>query len=397
MNLKIESYKNVFDEELLNLFYKSNFHKRNEFDYVRIPKNWLYRYKSSKPYIIKIAKEDETLIASLGLVCRKAIVENKIVKIGCFVDNCILPEYNDFFEDVFTQLFREVEKSARKEELDIIQGWTFLKNLEKNREFWKELGFVYKGGINCYLGGSDYDFSYPQPPGFNIPAYWKILLGLNKYNFKIRERFLNPLKKSIKLRLAEKTDTEIIHTFLDENKVNEEFSSYYSYLEFKKNFEKNNIFGILAEERHELIGVLTFINTAWSGWMYGIPYYDVDWGIFYSFIVDEFYVSPEYQNTPLPSHMLLKLMKIKDPEKKIMNKNNYTYVGAIFDRQSDWMRRSFLKLGFSEPKFDYGVILAKSLNENIKIKLDKIWNLPPRYILAPVPSSQVLHNSAFFG
>jgi hypothetical protein len=43
-----------------------------------------------------------------------------------------------------------------------------------------------------------------------------------------------------------------------------------------------------------------------------------------------------------------------------------------------------------EPKADFGTILAKSLREDIKLDKNKIWYLPARYILAPVPSTEEL-------
>jgi hypothetical protein len=124
--------------------------------------------------------------------------------------------------------------------------------------------------------------------------------------------------------------------------------------------------------------------------MYGKPYYNNDWTMFYSFTPDEFVVSIDYQNTSVPANMVLQLIKTKDPEKNIRNKDNYALTVDVFDRRTKWRRDAFLKLGFTEPKFDHGAILAKSLSRDIELDKGKIWHLPSRCILAPVPSAEEL-------
>ncbi|MHA2122937.1 MAG: hypothetical protein ACW990_17195 [Promethearchaeota archaeon] len=389
MKIIVKEYESKMDEGLLNLFYKSNFHNRKEFDYVRIPKKWIFRYDLNKPYITKIALDGGEVIGSLGIVTRTSKINNEFIKIGCFVDNCVLPEYYDHYDEIFGELFKELEKDAKEEDLDIILGWTFLKHVHKHQKFWKDQGFIHKEGINCYLGGSDFDCSYPYPQKPDISLRWKILLGMYKYFYRIRARFLDPLPKKIILRMMKKSDLKNIHLFLTKESQDFEFSSFYTLDEFEEIVKNSNIHGIIAEKNSEIIGVLTFINTAWSGWMYGIPNYEKNWSIFYSFIVDEFVMKSEYQSTSVPANMILKLMRIKDPEKGIQN-NNYTYVGGIFDREIGWERKAFLKLGFNEPKFDYGAILAKPLKEGLNFNLNKNWLLPTRYILAPVPSREDL-------
>lgn len=120
--------------------------------------------------------------------------------------------------------------------------------------------------------------------------------------------------------------------------------------------------------------------------MFGKPYYDKNWGLFYAYTPDDFIVSPKYRDNSVPSRMLLELMKTKNPETGLRNKNNYNFIVDVFDRRIEWRRKALLSVGCNEPKFDYGVILAKPLNGSIMINKVLPWILPGRCIIAPVPS-----------
>ena len=126
--------------------------------------------------------------------------------------------------------------------------------------------------------------------------------------------------------------------------------------------------------------------------MFNKPYYDKKWGMFYSYTPDEFAVKEEYRNTTVPAHMLLELMKTKDPEKNIRNLGDYSLIVDVFDRRIEWRRKALLSVGCTEPKFDYGVILAKTLKGGMTIDKDKPWDLPGRCIIAPVPSGKTTIN-----
>jgi hypothetical protein len=390
MDFEIIDYEKNMDRQLLDLFYQSIFYKRKEFEYARSTPSWFYRYSLSDEPIIKIGTVDGKIIASLGLLRREGIAGEKKAKIGCFVDNCILPKYLDKYEEFFFELFKEIEEEAREKGIDVIQGWEFIKHVKNHETLWKNLGFKWVEGVNWYPGGSDINGTYPQYIKNNLSIWWKILVGLSKYLYKFKERSVQELPEGIGLRVMEENDCESVSALLNRQSEDKEFAPDYTPGEFEKIVRRNNIHGIIAERDSKIVGVLTYITSAWSGWMYGKPYYDKDWTMFYSFTPDEFVVRKEYQNTSVPTNMVLRLIKTKDPEKNIRNEDNYTLTVDVFDRRCKWRKDAFLNLGFTEPKFDHGAILAKSLNKNIKLDPTKIWHLPARYVLAPVPSTQQL-------
>jgi len=382
----VVDYTDDLDEHLRELFDCSIFYKRHEFEYMRDPEKWIYRYKLADDYITKIVLDNGKPIASLGVIKRRCIVSGKEVNVGCFVDDCILPEYIGKYEDIFKELFVDIEKDAKKHGIDVLCGWDYLHLLKKHESFYKQLGFSWVDGVNWFPGGSDINETYPHPLTYLIPWYWRWAIGLYKYYFKFIELRLPRLNDDIKIRWMENSDIPSVVEFINTQEDDAEFKSRYSVTEYQIILEKNNIHGILAEKNSELIGVLTYVVSAWGGWMFGKPFYDKKWGIFYSYTPDEFAVKSKYQKTIVPAHMVLKLMKTKDPERKIQNLNDYSLMVDIFDKRLDWRRGALFKVGCSEPEFDYGVILAKSLRDDIILDKSKSWDLPARYIIAPVPS-----------
>jgi len=94
MKVSIIDYTPEHDDELLRLFYQSvygipTYKQAKGSDYVRIPHNWIYRYKLSKESITKVAIKDNEIIGSLGVAIRTGKINNRTGKIGCYVDNCI--------------------------------------------------------------------------------------------------------------------------------------------------------------------------------------------------------------------------------------------------------------------------------------------------------------------
>jgi hypothetical protein len=124
--------------------------------------------------------------------------------------------------------------------------------------------------------------------------------------------------------------------------------------------------------------------------MFGKPYYDKEWQTFFTLTPDEFAIIQEYQATSVPINMILRLLKLKKPSEDVLRKNSYGFIADVFDRRIGWRRKALLKAGCMEPKQDYGAILAKSLRDDIKLDPNKIWHLPARYIIAPVPSPREL-------
>jgi hypothetical protein len=383
-------YEKEIDRKLLDLFYQSIFYKKKEFEYVRVPDDWIYRYEVSKNYITKIVTYDGELIASLGTLIETGKVDNKTVKIGCFVDNCILPKYLDKYDEIFNGLFNEMENEMKERGVDVICGWDFLKNVNNHSDFLKNLGFSWVKGVNWFSTGISLNGNYPFKWKTKINTFWKTIFSLFKYYYKIRAHFIHSLPKGIILRNMRISDFKEAYNLINNSNKNTQFAPSYNFGKLKEIIKSNNIHGIVAEEDSKIIGILTYITTAWSGWMFGKPRYDKNWQIFFGFTPDEFAVLPEYQNSSLPVNMILYLMKISNPENSTMQEKDYSFVASVFNRKIKWRRDAFLKLGCTEPKFDHGVILAKSLREDIKLDKNKIWHLPARYILAPVPSTEEL-------
>ncbi len=378
MDFKIVEYPRERDQQLLDLFYRSTFYNKKEFEYVRVPNNWIYRYEISGDYTTKIVESNNEIVASLGVIIREGRVDNKITKIGCFVDNCILPKYLDKYDEIFQLLFQEIEKEMKERGIGILCGWDFLKNITFHEDFLKKMGFDWVKGINWFSSGISLTGTYPFAWTTKINTFWKNFFKLLRYYTKIKSNFVKVLPHGITLRTMKQSDLEEVCSSINNVKEDIEFSSFYNFNGFKNIIEKNNIQGIIAETNSEIVGILTYITSAWSGWMFGKPYYDKNFQIFFGYTPDEFVVLPEYQNSSLPANMLLSLMKMNITD-------DYNFAASVFDKRINWKRNASLKLGYSEPKFDHGAILAKSLNENIKLHPDKRWYLPARCILAPVP------------
>ena len=106
MYIQTIDYDKKYDQALLDLFYRSvygtlTYKKDKGSDYVRVPSQWIYRYSLSEGSITKVAIEDNNVIGSLGIAIRTGKIDDKKVKIGCFVDNCIPPKYRDRYKDIF--------------------------------------------------------------------------------------------------------------------------------------------------------------------------------------------------------------------------------------------------------------------------------------------------------
>ncbi|MHA2053120.1 MAG: hypothetical protein ACW99F_05910 [Candidatus Hodarchaeales archaeon] len=383
MKIEIVSYQPDCDQELLNLFYKSIFYKKKEFEYVRVPNKWISRYNLADNYLIKISKFDGKIIATLGALVRKGKAQGRSVKIACLVDNCILPEYYNKYDEIFYSLLTEIEKECKDEKIDVIQGWDFLKNINRHKNLWKSLGYSWKEGINWFPGGFDWRGEYPINWRTRVNFFWKLVFKTIYIYQRIKEKLLPECPEGVNIRNMEEEDIPFAYDFLKDGHF-AEFSPSFSLNEFQRNVKNNNINGLISEKNGRLVGVLTYITSAWSGWMYGKPGYTNNWQIFYTFTPDEFFVSQEFRDTSLPSHMALRLLKLLSPHKQELRKNSYGFIADVFDRELKWRRKAYLKVGCFEPKADFGAIICKSLKSEIEIDTTKIWSLPSRYILAPV-------------
>jgi len=402
MNIKITNYREEIDNELLELFYRSvygipTYREDKGSDYVRVPLSWIYRYKLSEDNITKVAIDGNNVVGSLGIVIRTGEVNDKKVKIGCFVDNCIVPNYLNNYMEISHELFTEVETEAREKKIDVICGWDFYQpSIGNHRELFERMNYKWVKGVRWYTGGSAIRGEYPYNwDSTNIGVFWKLGFRLLKYYYKLKEVVVSPLPRGIELRGMKDADIENICELINNANKDKVFAPDYSKNEFQDIIRKNNIHGFVAVKGSNIVGVLTYITAAWSGQMFGKPYYSKNWQTIFGFLPDEFAILPEYQKTSLPMNMVVELAKIKNPEKGVKHKDDYTFISDVVDEREkmNWRRDAFLKFGCTEPKVGYGVILAKSLRDDIKLDTNKIWHLPARYIVAPVPSSSYFQKS----
>lgn len=396
MKIEIVNYKPKYDKALLELFYRSVYGVttyRNEkgSDYVRIPNSWIYRYRLPEENITKVAMKDDSIIGSLGVVVRTGKINDRKVKIGCFVDNCILPEYLADYEDIFYKLFTKLEDEARERNIDVICGWDFYQpSIGEHRNLFERMNYKWTEGICWYIGGSSIKGDYPYKwDATSISLFWRVAFKFLRYYYKIREIITPKLPRDIKIRDMENDDIGEVCNLI--NNLNEDilFAPEYSERAYKEVIKNNNIHGIVAEKNSQIVGVLTYITAAWSGQMFGKPYYDKKWQTIFGFLPDDFVVLPEYQKTSLPLNMVFELAKREDPETGKKHRNNYSFISDVIDDREKmrWRKKAFLDSGCTKPKVGSGVILAKSLRDDIKLDTKKVWYLPARYIVAPVPSS----------
>ena len=380
MKLQIFDYDPKFDTQLINHFYKSIFHNRDEFEYTR-PNSWFQRYSSYNAPIIKIARYRNSIVGTLGVLPCKAAVNGKILDGGYFVDNCVSPDFIENYEEIMLELFKSVEKEMRFKNLKFIAGWDYLKNFESHKNLYINLDFSYRLGANWFIGGLEYKRKKPKEWRGNDKIYWRSAFFILKfYNFF--KRLFTPKKfKGISIKFADNNDLERISVFLNEENPNSEFHAFYSSEILEQFWKSIGLRGLIAEKNDKILGVVTFTISTWTGLMYGKPF-DKKWEEFRTITPDEFVISKDWIKTNLPVVMIRSLL---DFDKKYeISTESSGVVSAIFDRGTEWTKRSFKSAGFLEARADFGVFLAKSLNK-FSFNNDCSWSIPARAIIAPYP------------
>jgi len=380
MKLQITDYKKKFDSQLLDLFYDYVFNDRDEFEYSR-PNSWIYRYEFFDSPIIKIAKFKNKIVGTFGIIPTNSSINGKIFKGGYFVDNCISPDYIDQYNNIMSELIKSSIKDAIKHNFKFIIGWDYLKNYKKYNNFYSKLGFICHPNINWFAGGFEYYKESPKIWRGKRKVYWKTLFHILTYYNKYKMRFNVKEINGVSIELACRDDLDEIADFINENHPAESFHCYYSYGDLEKIWDSLGIRCLAAKKDNEILGVVTFFVSTWTGLMYGKPTGD-DWEEFKTIIPDEFVISKTWINTDLPMLMIRFLL---DFDKKFnIDSNTHGFVTPLFDRKIDWKRKTYKKWGFVEAKVDYGVYLVKSLN-GFKINNDGRWSIPPRSIVVPHP------------
>jgi hypothetical protein len=381
MKIKIGNYSQDIDRDLINFFYKCVFYEREEFEYTR-PISWFQRYKPYGSPIIKIAYHKNDIVGTIGILPTIAVINKKIVNGGYFVDNCVSPNYQKDYARIMTELLDEIQIEAKKNNMDFIAGWDYLKNYKLHGELYKNFNFIPKLDVNWFIAGLDYKSVSPKKWRGKNRLYWATVLVLLKpYNYIKLKSCPNAIDE-IKIRLIDKSELGKIADFFNNNRENITFYNYYTKKTLEKNWNSIGLRGIVAENKNTIVSVLTFTIATWTGLMYGYPY-ENDWEEFRTITPDEFIVDKKWIKTKLPTIMLRNILEF-DKRFKI-NTRSLGVVASIFDRNLLWKNKTYKKAGFLEAKADYGVFLIKSLNDK-KINNKNCWSIPSRAIIAPLPN-----------
>lgn len=380
MKLQIFNYDPKYDTQLIDHFYKSVFHNRDEFEYTR-PNSWFQRYSSYKSPIIKIAKYKNCIAGTLGILPCTAVIKERILEGGYFVDNCVSPDFIEAYDEIMLELFKSVEKEMRLKNLKFIAGWDYLKNFECHNDLYVNLGFSFRRGVNWFVGGLEYKRKKPKKWGGNNKIYWGSAFFILKfYNFF--KALSTPKKiKGVSIKFADKTDFKKITRFLNEENPTREFHAFYSPEILEQLWESIGLRSLIAEKDDKVLGVATFTISTWTGLMYGKPF-DKKWEEFRTITPDEFVISKEWVNTNLPIVMIRSLLDLD--KRYTISTGSSGFVAAIFDRGTEWIQQSFKSAGFLEARADFGVFLAKPLNK-LSFNDEFPWSIPARAIIAPYP------------
>ena len=204
-----------------------------------------------------------------------------------------------------------------------------------------------------------------------------------RLHHRVRELFSKKTPERISIDHINEDDVVTVGQFISKNEGGT-LSSEYTEDEYKEIWKNNDMHGIVARDHDKIVGVLTYITSSWSGWMFGKPGYDKTFQTFFGFTPDEFVVLPEFRDTSVPMNMILKLLRTKNPRSGDMHRGDYTFVADVFDKNIQWRRNALFSMGFTEPKFDRGVILVKVFDGDIDLSKSNPLVLPARYIITPV-------------
>lgn len=371
INLEIIDFKNKYEKEALQLFYRSVFYNRKEFEYARLP-TWSHRYLLEEESLKRLAVINEKIIGSLGIISYYCYVNGKKQKIGFFVDNCVLPEYQYKYEQVLSKLFENIEEHAKEDRIKYILGWEYKNRADVNNLLYKKMGYSRIDGINWFGGGTKHVHFFDRG-GFQLSPLWKIGLKLFGIKHHLCKARLKPLHNE-KIRKMSNSDLPKVVDLINVQNENLEFSPKYTAESLKKIIQKYHAEGIVVETNRKIIGVIILFVAPWSGWMYGKPEYSKSYGFLLIKHPLEFAVHPEYSERIAP-HLLFEAMI---DEKK----GKYLMLVDVFDRRISWLKKAFSDVGADEIPYDFGTVFYKNLTGE-KVKLNSPIYIPTNLVISP--------------
>jgi len=369
--IKVINFKDEHDKQALELFYRHVFYKRKEFEYARYP-SWIHRYSLEENSIKRLAVDDGKIVGSLGLIPYNGYINGRKTKIGFFVDNCVLPERNWQYDEIFLKLFKSVEKTAKKTGIEILAGWDYTRNMEAHKELFKKMGYSRIDGINWFGGGTKHVHLLPNEE-FKLHFFWRIAFKLLFIKHRIFEFFFKPLKNE-KIREMKNSDLPEVVKLINAENEKLDFSKRYTLITLKEMIEKYNAQSLVAETKGKITGALLTFVAPWSGWMYGKPFYTKTHALFLIKHPLEFAVNSENAEKTA-AHLLFYAM---NDEKK----GKYLFFVDVFDRRISWMRKAYLDTGAEELPYDYGTLFFKNLSGK-KILLNKPVYIPTNLVINP--------------
>jgi hypothetical protein len=382
MQLDIVDYLKSQDSELLELFYKSTYHRKSEFEYFRFPERWIDRYLGEDS-LIKIAKHKKKIIASLGLIIYDGRVNGKKNKIGFFIDNSIDPKYIHSHYEIFNALFNELEKDARIKGIKVIFGWDFVHKADKQKKLYTNRGYKQINGFYWYPIGTDINIKFNSKNENKINLLWKMALLVSRFNI-----FLNKLKHKSKTGIIiskiELKNIKEITKFLNKQNKNKQFSMIHTESSLSKILTDKIAHGWIAKKNNKIYAALLYFVGSWSGWIFGKPHYDKTNSYFFSYTPFEFVNLT--QDKDIATSLLFKAMAEK--QNYTPSHKGFTAFVDCFHDKINWRIEAIKKAGGNRAEFDHGCILVKNLS-NQKINYNKNIYLPTLFVIAPVKRGHV--------
>lgn len=372
MAIEIINYEEEYETEVLQLFYKSVFYNRKEFEYTRLP-TWAHRYNIEKRTIRKLAIDHNKVIGSLGVLIYDGCIENEKYDLGFFVDNCILPEYGSQSEEILYQLFTNVENQARQEKVRCILGWDYTHKADTHSNLFHQLKYQRIDGINWIGGGTKHTHAFFDK-NKKLGMQWKVGFSLLNLKFHFKEIRLKTPENLI-FRSLQSNDFKKAVDVLNKNNKNFLFYPGYTITSLKEHIKKYHAKGIVAEINGAMVGILLYFHAPWSGWMFGKPTYTQSSTMFLIRHPLEFAVQPDFAQQVAP-HLLLQAMKHENTKQK------YLMFVDVFDTRIDWMKNAYYSIGATELPYDYGTILYKTLDDST-INTSRPFYIPTQLVISP--------------
>lgn len=371
MEIKIVDFEKKYDHDVLKIFYQTVFYQRKEFEYTRLP-TWHHRYSLENKSIIRLAKKDNEIVGSLGLLAFEGFIKEKKYGIGFFVDNCVPPKFHNNYNGIMGKLFDSIEEQAKSENIDIIMGWDYTRKADQHHDFFKQKKYNRIDGVNWFGGGTKPVEYFPG--NHHIAAHWKFALSIFNQKFRRREAKI-PSLNNIRIRPMKEKDVNDVVNILNKQNEGRAFAPKYTVSSLKNTMKKYHSKAIVADDNGTIIGVLIVFTAPWSGWMFGKPEYTRTHSFSLIYHPLEFAVVREYQEK-VPAHMLFSFMNDKERQRK------YLMFVDVFDRRVTWMKKAYNRIGADELPYDFGTVLIKNLTGK-HVDLSKPIYIPTNLVISP--------------